>query len=173
MPIKKGTLRGSEAGSVPFMCYEAMKKANKLMKSAQIHATFDPALKITRLSVGTALHELAVKGIVHKTGNRKCMLYNLTGKVLPVRVPVQKYWSDKKPTLPIASTPKEPERKPNANTINVYRYETSSPVPSPVSEKHHRVEAAVRINCNSCEWYGPEKGCKECRYELPHRKVAA
>lgn len=167
----KGSIKGSVPGSVPFLVFEVMKKIGKPMSSAQVYAQFAPELNLRRISVNTALNELASKKIVEKTGARGSMLFSLTGIQLPIRVPVPRYWDLKK--RPIDGAPSPEQKKPNANTIKPFWNDSKAPLAQANFPKPFRIDTPVRICCNECEWYGPTSGCTDCKYEFERREKAA
>lgn len=163
-----GVCYGSRTDSARYKVFKKMGDLAAPVSSQAIIDSFDPKEGVTRLSVCSALNQLIKFDIVKKSGGHNNMVYELTGKPLPIvgikPVKTQEY----KPPKPEA-----PMRQPNRQTINIYRFEAGRSLPSPAAEKHFRAEAPVRINCNSCEWWGPEPKCEFCKYELPHKGIAA
>ena len=160
-------IRGSVPGSTNYLVLEVMRKFNRPMKAVEIHAQFHPDLKIRRGSVSVALNELCNKEIAQQTGRRGSMLYSLTGKSLPIRVPVKRYWKSKNKADCANAIASKKKAIQIVETIHLTPEETVPP------KKTQSPQAPELIKCNSCEWYGPEKGCPDCRYVLPNEKVAA
>lgn len=165
-------MSGILPGSIPSLVLAVMVKHARKMGATEIHATFKPELNISRASVSTALVEMCKKSVVAKSGGRKDMVYLPTGKK-----PISR--RSKK----LIVKPKAIKMQPERETVFNFKNKTAPKViTEEVSQgaaelekipKFKMPKAPELIKCNSCEWYGSEKGCPDCRYVLPNEKVAA
>lgn len=160
-------IRGSAVGSVPHMVLGIMKQCDKPMKSASIYAAIAPELKVSRVSVGTALNELCKRKVVKKIGSKKPMLFSLTGVKNPVRVPVKPYWKSKNHVDCIEAISKKKQPDMFVEIIELTPAEKAPP------KKTKSPQAPELITCNECEWYGLVRGCQDCKYVLPNEPAAA
>lgn len=158
-------IRGSAVGSVPHMVIGIMKQFDKPMKSASIYAAIAPELKVSRVSVGTALNELCKRKVVEKTGTKKPMLFSLTGVKNPVRVPIKPYWKSKNHVDCIEAISKKKQSETSVEIIELTPSEKAPP------KKTKPPQAPELITCNECEWYGIERDCPNCKYVLPNEKA--
>lgn len=159
-------IRGSAVGSVPHMVIGIMQQHGKPTTSAAIYAAIAPELKVSRISIGTALNELCKRKVVEKTGAKKPMLFALTGVKNPVRVPVKPYWKSKNQADCINALSKNNP----AMAIEIIELTAAEKTPP---KKVQSPQAPELITCNECEWYGPVRNCPDCKYVLPNEKVAA
>lgn len=170
------TIRGSAAGTIPW-------HVNKILRE---HTDADPNCELTfgeifalcpkefsRGAVSFALNGLTAKGVVKTSGKRRTLLYSLTGLALPERVPKDPYWKKPK-ALTIVKPPAvekipKPKGKPGPKTAESHfdgnEFLTVSKFRTPREPE--------RVCCQSCEWYGPEKGCPDCKYIFPNERIAA
>lgn len=164
-------IRGSAAGTIPMRVYEIMLEEAREISFSELFALFPEGT--TRGALSYAVNELGKKGIVAATDAKRSRLYSLTGVVLPVRVPMDPYWKKKpkaitvvKPKLPAVAKPKgKPGPKTAENVFDGNEFLKASKFKTPREPE--------RVCCQSCEWYGPETGCPDCKYVFPNQRAAA
>lgn len=167
------TIRGSAAGTIPWTVYTIMKQQARELTFGELFALFPDGT--SRGALSYAMNDLGKRGVVKTSGPCRSMLYSLTDVELPLRSPMAPYWKKPKgitvakPKLTAVEKITKPKGKPGPKTAESH-FDGNEFLRLP---KFRTPQAPELVCCKSCEFYGPEKGCPDCKYVLPNERIAA